>query len=171
MTKAKERVMVNNITPTVASEDLNLEETVTIVGPNTHQRGVLHMAKSVITIKKKGHYSKCCCTRACSQSSQCKSRKELHDMEQEPHGSGQSFESEQDGINVIHFGNNVKGFKGNSNVLFNEINGPNQRILTDVCVQGTSNLKNCNAVSSKYQGPVLKCRFKVDSGAAGNIMP
>ena len=85
-------------------------------------------------------------------------------MEQEPRGSSQYFEFEQDGINVIHFGNNVKGFKGNSNVLFDETDGPNQRILTDLLVQGASNLKDCNPVSSKYQGPVLKCRFKVDSG-------
>ena len=72
---------------------------------------------------------------------------------------------------MIHFGNNVKGFKGNSNVLFDEIDGPNQRILTDLHIQGASNLKDCYPVSSKYQGPVLKCRFKVDSGAAGNIIP
>ena len=91
-------------------------------------------------------------------------------MEQEPHGSSQYFEIEQDGINMIHFGNNVKGYKVNSNVLFDEIDGPNQRILTDLRVQGASNL-NCNPVSSKYQGPVLKCRLKVDSGAAGNIIP
>ena len=92
-------------------------------------------------------------------------------MEQEPHGSGQYFEFEQDGINVIHFGNNVKGFKGNSNVLFDVIDGPNQRILTDLHIQGVSHLKDCNPISSKYQVPVLKCRFKVDSGAAGNIIP
>ena len=85
-------------------------------------------------------------------------------MEQEPHGSGQYFEFEQDGINMIHFGNNVKGFKGNSNVLFDEIDGPNQRILTDLHIQGASNLKDCNPVSSKG-------RFKVDSGAVGNIIP
>ena len=72
---------------------------------------------------------------------------------------------------MIHFGNNVIGFKGNSNVLFDEINGPNQRILTDLHVQGAFNLNYCNPVSSKYQGPVLKCRIKVDSGAAGNIIP
>ena len=35
-------------------------------------------------------------------------------MEHEPHGSGQYFEFEQDGISVVHFRNNVKGFKGNS---------------------------------------------------------
>ena len=73
-------------------------------------------------------------------------------MQQEPHGSGQYFEFEQDSINVIHFGNNVKGFKGNSNVLFDEIDGPNQRILTDLCVQGASTLKDCNPLCSKYQG-------------------
>ena len=60
---------------------------------------------------------------------------ELHDMEQEPHGSSQYFEFEQDSIQVIHFGNNVKGFKGNSNVLFDEIDGPNQRIPTDLRIQ------------------------------------
>ena len=177
MIKVKKRVMVNNIAPTVATEDLRLEETVTIVG-QTPRRCPAH-GKECHYCKKKGHYSKCCCTRAHSQSSQCKSRKELHDMEQEPHGSGhtsdsdsgQYFEFEQDGINVIHFGNNVKGFKGNSNVLFDVIDGLNQRILTDLHIQGASNLKDCNPVSSKYQGPVLMCTFKVDSGAAGNIIP
>ena len=72
---------------------------------------------------------------------------------------------------MIYFGNNVKGFKGNSNVLFDEIHGLNQRILTDLCIQGASNLKDSNPVSRKYQGPVLKCSFKIDSSAAGNIIP
>ena len=53
MTKVKERVVVNNITPTVASKDLRLEKTVTTVGPNTHLEGVLHMARSVITARKR----------------------------------------------------------------------------------------------------------------------
>ena len=65
----------------------------------------------------------------------------------------------------------MKGFKGNSNVLFDEIDGPSQRILTDLCIQGTSHTKDLTDVSSKHQGPVLKCRFKVDSGAAGNLLP
>ena len=84
-------------------------------------------------------------------------------MEQEP--QGQYFEFEQDSVQVIKFGNNLIYF-----VLFDKIDGP-QRILTDLCVQGASNHKDCNPVSSKYQGPLLKCRFKVDSGAAGNIIP
>ena len=92
-------------------------------------------------------------------------------MEQEPHGSSQYFEFEQDSIQVIHFGNNVIGFKGNSNVLFDEIDGSNQRILTDLGIQGASHAKDLTDVSSKHQGPVLKCRFKVDSGATGNLLP
>ena len=51
--KVKERVVVNKITPTVAREDLRLEETVTTVGLNTHPETVLHMARSVITAKRK----------------------------------------------------------------------------------------------------------------------
>ena len=147
-------------------------------GRNCHNCGSKHpprkcpaYGKECHYCKKKGHYSKCCHTRAHSQSSQCKSRKELNNMEQEPYGLGQYFEFEKDGINVIHCGNSVKEFKGNSNVLFDEIDGLNQRILTDLCVQGASNFKDCNSVSSKCQGPVMKCRFKVDSGAAGNLIP
>ena len=44
--------MVNDIAQTVASKDLRLEETVTIVDPNTHLKGVLHMAKNVIIVKR-----------------------------------------------------------------------------------------------------------------------
>ena len=72
---------------------------------------------------------------------------------------------------MIHFGNHVKGFKGNSNVLFDEIDGANQRILTDLRIQGASHAKDLTDVSSKHQGPALECQFKVDSGAAGNLMP
>ena len=78
-------------------------------------------------------------------------------MGQEPHGSCQYFEFEQDSIQVIHFGNNVKGFKGNSNVLFDEIDGPYQRILTDLHIEGASHAKDLTDVNSEHQGPVLKC--------------
>ena len=67
------------------------------------------------------------------------SRKELHNMEQEPHGY---FEFEQDSVHIIRFRNYLQGFKGNHNVIFDEIDGP-QHILTDLCVQGASNLKDC----------------------------
>ena len=32
-------------------------------------------------------------------------------------------------------------------------------------------MKDLTDVSSKHQGPVLKCQFKVDSGTAGNLLP
>ena len=78
-------------------------------------------------------------------------------MEQEPHSSGQYFEFEQDSVNVIHIGNNVKVSKGDSNVLFNGIDGPNQRILRDLHIQGASHARDLTDVSSKHTGPVLKC--------------
>ena len=45
--------MANDIAQTVASEDLRLEETVTIVDPNTQLKGVQHMAKNVIIVKRR----------------------------------------------------------------------------------------------------------------------
>ena len=49
-------------------------------------------------------------------------------------------------IYIINFGNNPKGYKGNCNVLFDEINEP-ECILTDLCIQGAYNPKDCNPVS------------------------
>ena len=77
----------------------------------------------------------------------------MHEVEQKPHGY---FEFEQDSVHVISFGNNLKGFKGNCNVLFDKIDGP-QCILTDLHVQGAFHAKNLTEVSSNHQGPVLKC--------------
>ena len=51
------------------------------------------------------------------------------------------------------------------------IDGPNQRILTDPHIQGVSHAKDLTDLSSKHQGSVLKCQFKVDSGAACNLLP
>ena len=143
-----------------------MEETVTTVGPNTHQEGVLHMAKNVIIVKRRDitpnvvipGFNPSLYVASLERSSMTWSRNPIVLVNTL-------------NLNKIHFGNNVKGFKGNSNVLFDEIDGSNQRILTDLHIQGTSNLKDSNPVSSKHQGPVLKCRFKVDSSAAGNIIP
>ena len=157
--------MVNDITQAVVNK--NTEGTVANAGLDTHPGDALPMARNVITARKRD-ISPNVAIQELVQSSQRKSRKELHDMEQEP--QGQYFEFEQDSVQIIKFGNNLKGFKGNQNVLFDKIDGP-QHILTDLSVQGASNYRDCNPVSSKYQGPVLKCRFKVDSGAADNIIP
>ena len=96
----------------------------------------------------------------------------MNGLEPETHYPEQfhSFDFEQDSFNTIYCGKNVKGPQGNSNVLFDEIDGL-ECILTDLCIQGASNLRDCKPVSTKYQGPVLRCRFKVDIGAAGNLLP
>ena len=96
----------------------------------------------------------------------------MNDLEHESQNPERSytFEFEQDTINTIYFGNNLKGFRGNSNVLFDETGGPEQ-ILTDLRIQSASDCKDCKPVRTQYQGPVMTCRFKVDSGAAGNLLP
>ena len=53
-TRVRVMAMVNNIAQTLASEDQRLEETVTIVDLNTHLKGVQHMAKNVIIVKRRG---------------------------------------------------------------------------------------------------------------------
>ena len=97
---------------------------------------------------------------------------DMNDLEPEAYYPEQShsFDFEQDSFNTIYFGKNLKGPQGNSNVLFDEIDGL-ECILTDLHIQGASNPRDCRLVSIKYQGPVLKCRFKVHSGAASNLLP
>ena len=80
-----------------------------------------------------------------------------------------SFEFEQDSFNTIHFGRNLKG-RNHSNILFDEIDEL-ACVLTDLCIQGASDPKDSRPVSNQYKGPVLKCRFKVDSGTYGNLLP
>ena len=161
--------------PIVASETqvvLNQEDLVTTVAPSTPPKQCPAYRKSCFYCKKEGHFSKFCCTRAHSQSSQCKSRKDINDLEPETHYPEQfhSFDFEQNSFNTIYFGKNIKGPQGNSNVLFDEIDGL-EHILTDLHIQGTSNPRDYKLVSTKYQGLVLRCRFKADSGAAGNLLP
>ena len=80
-----------------------------------------------------------------------------------------SLEFEQDSFNTIHFGRNLKG-RNHSNILFDEIDEL-AHVLTDLCIQGASDPKDSRPVSNQYKGPVLKSRFKVDSGAYGNLLP
>ena len=118
---------------------------------------------------KKGHFSKFCHTKAFSQSQQCKKR-DMNDVKNHSYTKQfPSFEFKQDSFNTIHFGRNLKG-RGHSNILFDEIDELEQ-VLTDLCIQGASNPKDYRPVSNQYKGPVLKCRFKVHSGAYGNLLP
>ena len=93
------------------------------------------------------------------------------------HGSEQyteqfeSFEFEQDSICTVHFGRNLKENLSKSNILFDEVDSELAWVLTDLQIQGTYNKTNTNPVNTQFKGPVLKCSFKVDSGAYGNLLP
>ena len=53
-TRVRVMVMVNDIAQTVASKDLRLEGTVTIVGLNTHHRYAQHGRKNVTSVRRNG---------------------------------------------------------------------------------------------------------------------
>ena len=125
--------------------------------------------KSCYYCKKEGHFSKFCQARAHSQSQQC-GKKDVNDFENDQYTEQfTSFEFEQDSFNTIHFGRNLKG-RNHSNILFDEIDEL-ACILTDLHIQGASDPKDSRPISNQYKGPVLKCRFKVDSGAYSNLLP
>ena len=81
------------------------------------------------------------------------------------------FEFEQDAIHTVHFSRNLKGSLSKSNILFDEMDNELAWVLMDLWIQGAYNKTDTNPVSKQYKGPVLKCRFKVDSGAYGNLVP
>ena len=163
---AKGHLLVASKTQVVLSQ----EDLVATVVPNTLQSQCPAFRKSCYYCKKEGHFSKFCCTRAHSQSQQHK-KKDMNDLENEALYPEQfhSFDFEQDSFNTIYFRKNLKG-SVNSNILFDEIDGL-EHVLTDLHIQGASNLKDYRPVGKQYRGPVLKCRFKVDSGATGNLLP
>ena len=100
--------------PIVGSETqvvLNQEDLVTTVVPKHPPKWCPAYKKSCFYCKKEGHFLKFCNTRAHSQSSQHKSRKDMNDLEPDVHYPEQfhSFDFEQDSFNTIYFGKNLKG--------------------------------------------------------------
>ena len=81
-----------------------------------------------------------------------------------------SFDFEHDTVNMIHFGSNLKRFQGKSNVMFDEMDEL-EWVLTDLQIPVASSPKDNRPVSTKFQDPVLRCRFKVVSSATGNLLP
>ena len=59
----------------------------------------------------------------------------MNDLEHKAHYPEQfhSFHFEKDSFNTIYFGKKLKGLQGNSNVLFDEIDGL-ECILKDLCI-------------------------------------
>ena len=114
---------------------------------------------------KKGHFSQLCHARKCGKSpghglSQTNNNRyshhDVHEIDQSQFDASVQFK--QDSI-TIQFKTQVR----HSNIMFNEISStPSlKRVLTDV------HIKAIGQSNSSW----LKCRFKIDSGACGNLMP
>ena len=76
----------------------------------------------------------------------------MNDLEPETHYPEQfhSFDFEQDSFNTIYFWKNIKEPQGNSNILFDEIDGL-ECILMDLRIQGASNPRDCKLVSTNIK--------------------
>ena len=70
---------------------------------------------------------------------------------------------------MIQFTDSVTKVKGSHNVMFDEIEL--SRVLVDLNVQAALHKdENCTPVSGNGR-PLHKFRFKLDSGAHGNLIP
>ena len=114
---------------------------------------------------KKGHFSQLCHSKQHGKSPGLRnqtnnnrnSHRDVHDIDQSKFDDSIQFE-DYDSI-TIQFRTQLR----HSNVMFNEISSTPalQRVLTDVHVKAIGN----------KQSNWLKWRFKIDSGACGNLMP
>ena len=118
--------------------------------------------KDCLHCHKKGHFSQLCHARKCGKSpghwlSQTNNRYSHHDVHEIDQSQfDDSVQFKQDSI-TIQFKTQVR----HSNIMFNKISSdPSlQRVLTDVHIKATG------------QSNWLRCRFKIDNGACGNLMP
>ena len=91
-----------------------------------------------------------------------------HEMEQDDNGDDWTFSLNKDEV-VIKFTDFVTKVKGSKNVMFDEIEL--SRVLVDLKVQAALKPnENCDPVPNNGH-PLHKLRFKLDSGAHGNLMP
>ena len=127
--------------------------------------------KDCFRCKKKGHFSAYYrSSRNNQQHGHTPSRghRHQHEVEQDDNGDNWTFSLNQDEV-VIKFTDSVTKLKGSKNVMFNEIEL--SRVLVDLKVQAalTPN-ENCTPVPNNCC-PLHKLRYKLDSGAHGNLMP
>ena len=89
-------------------------------------------------------------------------------MEQDDSGDDWTFTLNQDKV-VIKFTDSITKVKGCKNVMFDEIEL--SRVLVDLKVQAALQPdENCTPVPNNGH-PLQKLRFRLDSGAHGNLMP
>ena len=114
---------------------------------------------------KKGHFSQLCHSKQCGKSPGLRnqtnnnrhSHHDVHEINQSKFDDSVQFE-DYDSITIQY-----RAQLRHSNVMFDEISSTPalQRGLTDVHIKATGN----------EQSNWFKCRFKIDSGACGNLMP
>ena len=127
--------------------------------------------KDCFQCKKKGHFSAYCQSGKNSQQhgrTPTRGPRCQHEVEQDDNGDDWTFSLNQDEV-VIKFTDSVTKVKGSKNVMFDEIEL--LRVLVDLKVQAALKPnENCAPVPNNGC-PLHKLRFKLDSGAHGNLMP
>ena len=121
--------------------------------------------KDCFQCKKIGHFSAYCrSNRNNQQHGHTPSREPRcqREMEQDDNGDDWIFSLNHNEV-VIKFTDSVTKVKGTKNVMFDEIEL--SRVLVDLKVQ-----ENCTPVPNNGH-PLHKLRFKLDSGAHGNLTP
>ena len=153
-------------------------------GGNCHNCGTSHppkccpaCGKTCYNCNKKGYFKPLCRSHQCSQSgsrwkgsqSQSQSRKDQHEISSRDQTDDSSwYACEQDSIQIVY----NKGICGNiSNICFNEIDRQNcSRVLANLTLCKVQGPKDCHMANfQNFQG--LQHRFKLDSGACGNLLP
>ena len=126
--------------------------------------------KDCFQCKKRGHFSAYCRSGKNSQQhgrTPTRGPRCQHEVEQDDNGDDWTFSLNQD--EVIKFTDSVTKVKGSKNVMFDEIEL--SRVLVDLKVQAALKPNgNCASVPNNGR-PLHKLRFKLDSGAHGNLMP
>ena len=152
-------------------------------GGNCHNCGTSHplkccpaYGKTCYNCNKKGHFKPLCRSCQCSQSgsrwkgsqSQSQSRKDQHKISScDQTDDSNWYACEQDSIQIVY----NKGIHGNiSNIYFNKIDRQNCSVLANLTLCKAQGPKDCHMTNfQNFQG--LQHRFKLDSGACGNLLP
>ena len=140
-------------------------------GTNHPPRKCPACGKDCFQCKKKEHFSAYC--RSGKNSQQCgrtptRGPRHQHEVQQDDNGDDWTFSLNQDEV-VIKFTDSVTKVKGSKNVMFDEIEL--SKVLVDLKVQAAFKPnENCAPVPNNGR-PLHKLRFKLDSGAHGNLRP
>ena len=123
-------------------------------------------SKECFHCHKKGHFSQLCHSKQCGKSPGLRnqpnnnrhSHHAVHEIDQSKFDDSVQFKDYDYDSITIQFRSQLR----HSNVLFNETSSTQalQRVLTDIHIKAIGGQSNW-----------FKCRFKIDSGACGNLMP